>query len=88
MMASDLIDGGVNRGSHHLDTVAAVAAVRLAKTWKVERRLIARVEAGSLGANSRFIVTNLPGLPKTLYEKVYCGRGQAENPGLRRGRLI
>jgi hypothetical protein len=22
---------------------------------------------------------NLPGLPKALYEKVYCGRGQAEN---------
>ena len=31
------------------------------------------------GADSRFIVTNLPGLPKTLYEKVYCARGQAEN---------
>ena len=31
------------------------------------------------GADSRFIVTNLPGLPKMLYEKVYCARGQAEN---------
>jgi hypothetical protein len=50
-----------------------------AKSWTVERRIIARVEAGPLGADSRFIVTNLPGLPKTLYEKVYCGRGQAEN---------
>jgi hypothetical protein len=30
-------------------------------------------------ADSRFIVTNLPGLPKALYEKLYCGRGQAEN---------
>ena len=39
------------------------------------------------GADSRFIVTNLAGLPKALYEKVYCARGQAENPGLRRGRL-
>jgi hypothetical protein len=27
----------------------------------------------------RFIVTNLAGLPKSLYEKVYCARGQAEN---------
>ena len=50
-----------------------------AKSWTVERRVIARVEAGPLGADSRFLVTNLPGLPKTLYEKVYCGRGQAEN---------
>jgi len=50
-----------------------------AKSWNVERRVIARVEAGPQGADSRFIVTNLPGLPKTLYEKVYCARGQAEN---------
>ena len=50
-----------------------------AKSWKVERRVIARVEAGPQGADSRFIVTNLPGLPKALYEKVYCARGQAEN---------
>jgi len=50
-----------------------------AKSWKVERRVIARVEAGPQGADSRFVVTNLPGLPRALYEKVYCGRGQAEN---------
>ena len=50
-----------------------------AKSWTVERRVIARIEAGPQGADSRFIVTNLPGLPKSLYDKVYCGRGQAEN---------
>ncbi len=50
-----------------------------AKSWKVERRVIARVDAGPQGADSRFIVTNLAGLPKALYEKVYCARGQAEN---------
>ncbi len=50
-----------------------------AKSWAVERRVIARVEAGPQGADSRFIVTNLPGLPTTLYEKLYCARGQAEN---------
>src|ERR1700694_3788556 len=50
-----------------------------AASWKTERRVIARVEAGPQGADSRFIVTNLNGLPKTLYEKVYCARGQAEN---------
>ena len=42
-----------------------------AKSWTVERRVIARIEAGPQGADSRFIVTNLPGLPKVLYEKVY-----------------
>ncbi len=43
--------------------------------------------AANVRGDSRFIVTNLAGLPKSLYEKVYCARGQAENPGLRRGRL-
>jgi hypothetical protein len=50
-----------------------------AKSWNVVRRVVARVEAGPQGTDSRFIVTNLPGLPKALYEKVYCARGQAEN---------
>jgi hypothetical protein len=50
-----------------------------AKTWKTERRVIARVEASGQGVDSRFIVTNLAGLPKALYEKIYCARGQAEN---------
>jgi hypothetical protein len=50
-----------------------------AKSWHVERRVIARVEAGPQGVDSRFIVTNLPGRARTLYDKVYCARGQAEN---------
>ena len=50
-----------------------------AKTWNTERRVIARIEASGQGVDSRFIVTNLAGLPKSLYEKVYCARGQAEN---------
>jgi hypothetical protein len=43
------------------------------------RRVIARVEAGPQGADSRFIITNLAGSPQHLYEEVYCARGQAEN---------
>ena len=50
-----------------------------AKTWNVERRVIARVEASDQGSDSRFIVTNLAGTPRWLYEAVYCARGQAEN---------
>jgi hypothetical protein len=50
-----------------------------ARTWHIERRVIARVEASAQGVDSRFIVTNLAGLAKSLYEKVYCARGQAEN---------
>lgn len=50
-----------------------------AKSWKVERRVIARVEATCQGGDTRFIVTNLAGAPRWLYEKLTCGRGQAEN---------
>src|SRR4051794_701334 len=35
-----------------------------AKTWGVERRVIARVEASGKGTDSRFVVTNLAGMPR------------------------
>ena len=41
--------------------------------------MIARVEASDRGTDSRFVVTNLAGTPRWLYEVVYCARGQAEN---------
>ena len=50
-----------------------------AKTWTVERRVLARIEASQRGADTRFIVTSLPGAPRWLYEEVYCARGQTEN---------
>jgi hypothetical protein len=49
-----------------------------AQTWDTERRVIARVEASDKGADSRFVVTNLAGTPRWLYEVVYCARGQAD----------
>jgi hypothetical protein len=49
-----------------------------AKSWDVERRVIARVEASDQGSDSRFVVPNLRGAPRWLYEDVYCARGQAE----------
>ena len=50
-----------------------------ARTWDRTRRVIARLEHGEQGANPRFIVTDLPGSPKALYERRYCARGEAEN---------
>lgn len=50
-----------------------------ADSWSKERCIIARVEASGRGCDTRFIVTNLPGRAKHLYEKIYCQRGQAEN---------
>ena len=51
-----------------------------AKSWRRDRRVIARVEATILGSDVRFIVTNIAGSrAKHLYEKVYCARGRMEN---------
>jgi hypothetical protein len=50
-----------------------------AGTWNAERRVIARIEHGAKGANPRYIVTNLDGNGRDLYEKLYCARGDMEN---------
>jgi hypothetical protein len=51
-----------------------------AGSWSRVERIIARVEVGAAGPDTRFIVTNLEGRKaRTLYEEVYCRRGQAEN---------
>ena len=44
-----------------------------AGSWSRVERIIARVEAGAAGIDTRFIVTNLEGgRAKPLYERLYC----------------
>jgi hypothetical protein len=50
-----------------------------AREWSRPRKLVARVEATTMGTDVRFIVTSLEGRGKTLYEQVFCARGNAEN---------
>jgi hypothetical protein len=51
-----------------------------AQSWSRVERIIARVEAGPEGTDTRYIVTNLEGgRAKQLYDGLYCARGQAEN---------
>jgi hypothetical protein len=51
-----------------------------AGSWSRVERIIARLEAGPAGTDTRFIVTNLEGgRAKHVYERLYCARGQAEN---------
>ena len=50
-----------------------------AHTWDRERRVIARIEHNAKGSNPRYVVTNLPGRSRWLYEKLYCARGEMEN---------
>jgi hypothetical protein len=50
-----------------------------AQSWPIERRVIARLEHADKGDNPRYIVTNLTGDAGTLYDQLYCARGEAEN---------
>jgi hypothetical protein len=50
-----------------------------AKSWSRVEGIIARIEVGAEGPDTRFIVTNLKVRnARVLYEDVYCRRGQAE----------
>lgn len=51
-----------------------------ARSWPKAWRVLLKAEVMALGENTRFVVTSLPGLDAgTLYEEIYCARGQAEN---------
>ena len=51
-----------------------------AKSWKKQRRVVARIEATPLGLDIRYVVTSLEApSPEDVYAKLYCTRGQAEN---------
>lgn len=48
-------------------------------SWSRYRDVVAKAEYLSKGANPRFIVTNIDDEGKTLYEDLYCARGDMEN---------
>jgi len=50
-----------------------------AGSWNRKRRVIAKIEHSGKGSNPRYVVTNLTGDGKGLYEKLYCARGEMEN---------
>lgn len=52
-----------------------------AKSWGAStRRMVARIEASTLGLDIRFVVTSLKdGSAERIYDTLYCARGQAEN---------
>jgi DDE family transposase len=51
-----------------------------AKSWHMDRRACARIEASTKGLDIRFLVTSIEtGSTEHIYETLYCARGQAEN---------
>ena len=69
------------RAEEQLTSLRLFAETRYAaKSWKHLRRVVARIEASTMGMDIRTIVTSLasPG-PEDMYEVLYCARGNAEN---------
>jgi hypothetical protein len=50
-----------------------------AGSWDRSRRVIVKAEHTQQGDNPRFVVSNLPGNARGLYEVLYCARGEMEN---------
>lgn len=50
-----------------------------AATWDGERRVIVKAEHSARGRNPRFVVTNIVGEARGLYDDLYCARGEMEN---------
>jgi hypothetical protein len=50
-----------------------------ADSWGQFRRIIAKVEYAHLGANQRFVVTNLVRTSQFVYDDIYVLRGEVEN---------
>ena len=69
------------RALFNKDVVRGYAETRhKAKSWDRERRVVARMEATTLGLDIRFVVTNFEhGSAEWIYDSLYCARGQAEN---------
>ena len=51
-----------------------------AKSWACQRRVVARIEASTMGMDIRYVVTSLAdGSAEHIYDTLYCARGRAEN---------
>ncbi len=80
MVRADAYALCVERAACGEDKRRAFAKFRYgAKSWKRERRFVARIEATEKGLDIRYIVTSLNGSAKHLYGRVYCARGEMEN---------
>lgn len=71
----------VERAESDAEAVRGFAETRhAAKSWRQERRVVARIEATPKGLDIRYVVTSLQSpSPEEVYAKLYCARGQAEN---------
>ena len=73
-MADDLTVRRTEAGGVGMRTFAYAT-----RSWRRERRVVARLEASTRGSDARTVVTSLDAEARYLHDDVYCARGQAEN---------
>nr|WP_039391145.1 IS1380 family transposase [Novosphingobium sp. MBES04] len=71
----------VRRAERQAPVLRSYAEIRYgAKSWNRQRRVVARIEASTLGMDIRYVVTSrAEGSAEHIYDTLYCARGQAEN---------
>jgi Transposase DDE domain group 1 len=74
-------DVRVRRAEANAAVVRSYTETRYAaKSWQVDRRVAARIEATTQGLDIRYVVTSFThGSAEWVYDSLYCARGQAEN---------
>ena len=83
--AARLMGTARRRSKHTGQTAHVYGETRYAaRRWNHKRRVIIKAEVvrhpgREPKMNPRFVVTNLKGAPRRLYEKVYCARANVEN---------
>ena len=78
--SSDLIDQAQQQFAFTGERQRVFGEIKYAAdTWQYARRVIVKAEHSGKGSNPRFVVTNMTGDCKELYEQLYCARGEAEN---------
>jgi hypothetical protein len=66
-------------GDASLEITIYTEATYAARSWSRQRRVVARIIAGPLGVDVRYVVTSLSGgSAQYIYQTIYCGRGEAE----------
>jgi len=79
-LAAPLIEKAANEYARHGIKQRGFGEIDYAaSTWRAERRVIVRTEHGEQGSNPRYVVTNRDDDPATLYDGIYCQRGEMEN---------
>jgi hypothetical protein len=79
-LASDLASQAEQRWEESGEKARAFGWIEYgARSWDKPRRVIAKAEHGPKGTNPRFVISNIEGDARQLYEQVYCARGDMEN---------